>query len=289
MNPICFDQVLILGVDTLAAKCAISIKIFGVPTILFDTNKNQSLILKQWAKRANISYRFLSKPELFNYLAALDLQVLIVSAINPLLIPKSILSKVNLTAINCHHALLPFHPGRNAEAWAIFEQDSHAGITWHFMSPKVDAGNIITQKQIELNESITSIRLLKILSKLAEKAFLEIIEDILKKQFKGIKQDLNKRGKLHYSWEVPNYGIINLRWGGKKISAFLRAMDYGYLEVLGKPKVTIRGQSFSWNNYEIEKKTNTEGSKNSVYVQDKKIIIRRKDYIFELLNYNLLE
>lgn len=57
--------------------------------------------------------------------------------------------------INYHNSLLPKHPGRFAEAWAIFEEEKKTGITWHIVVPKVDKCKIILQKDIEFLPSRT--------------------------------------------------------------------------------------------------------------------------------------
>ena len=48
---------------------------------------------------------------------------IILSINNPYIIPKRFYENSEYTIINLHHALLPHHPGRNAEACAIFDQD----------------------------------------------------------------------------------------------------------------------------------------------------------------------
>lgn len=49
-------------------------------------------------------------------------------------------------AINLHGGLLPRYRGANVLNWAIIEGASETGVTAHFMTPKIDEGDIIYQE-----------------------------------------------------------------------------------------------------------------------------------------------
>lgn len=121
----------------------------------------KSNYLERKTQRKHIPYDHVNRKQFFDILVNINISTLIVSAVNPYIIPKDVLDNQKITPINCHHALLPKHPGRNAEAWAIYEEDVEAGITWHFITPDVDAGKIIIQKKFTLDESFTSLKLLR--------------------------------------------------------------------------------------------------------------------------------
>lgn len=210
-------------------------------------------MLESQARASGIPYAHLEQTRLKSHLKSLSKPALIISAANPYLIPAAVLKNEHIRAINCHNALLPRHPGRNAEAWAIFEQDAGSGITWHFITPEVDAGNILIQQSIALDASFTSLSLHNQQHKLAFQSFQQIIPDVLMERIQGMPQDLSRRAELHYSWQIPNNGYLDLAWHADKISAFLRAMDYGILETLGKPRVEFDGGCYYWRCYSIEK------------------------------------
>lgn len=182
----------------------------------------------------------MGKLELTDYLSALTKQTLIVSASNRYLFPKEIIEKENLIIINYHGALLPHYPGRNAECWTIYEGNTQGGLTWHMVTPEVDAGDILIQKATEITDKTTSFSLLRTYSNLAIEGFCEILPDVLKGDIKPLSQ-IGAREQVKYSWMKPNDGILNLDWDYRQISCFLRAMDYGPLEVMGKPKIVIDG------------------------------------------------
>ena len=182
----------------------------------------------------------MGKLELTDYLSALTKQTLIVSASNRYLFPKEIIEKENLTIINYHGALLPHYPGRNAECWTIFEGNTQGGLTWHLVTPEVDAGDILIQKTTEITDKTTSFSLLRTYSNLAIAGFCEILLPVLRGEVIPQRQ-IGEREQLRYSWMKPNGGFLNADWDYRQIGCFLRAMDYGPLEVMGKPKIVIDG------------------------------------------------
>lgn len=58
------------------------------------------------------------------------------------IVPDSILSKPNLTAVNLH-AASPQYPGRDPHHFAVYDGAFQYGATFHFMTASVDAGPII--------------------------------------------------------------------------------------------------------------------------------------------------
>jgi methionyl-tRNA formyltransferase len=272
-----FESVFILGISQLAYQCAKIIKSIGIPVTVFDTSPEKSVLLERRTLSENIRYFHIDRKQIFEILVNVNKKTLLLSVVNPYLIPAMVLENRNIKAINCHHSILPKHPGRNAEAWSIFEQDSESGITWHIITPNVDAGQIIVQKNKILDETITSFQLLKFQHDLAYQSFLEIVTSLVDDNIISYPQNMDLRGKLHYSWQVPNDGYINLDWNGDKISAFLRSMDYGILETLGKPYLLYKGECFHWEKYNI-KKTSGSTNERTVSFIGTSIIINRGNY-----------
>lgn len=68
------------------------------------------------------------------------------------IINRTLLDLPSLGWINLHPSMLPKYRGPSPIEWQIINGDRYAGCTAHFMSTRVDAGNIITQGQMEINE-----------------------------------------------------------------------------------------------------------------------------------------
>lgn len=177
-------------------------------------------------------------------------RTLIVSASNIYLFPKHITDNTNIRIINYHPALLTRHLGRNVEAWTIYEQDRAAGVTWHEVTDEVDKGAVLAESSIELNDMITSVRLMLKQYQIGFELFKEIIGSIMTDENMQINM-VESYGKMHYSYERPNDGILNPEWDADKISAFLRSMDYGNLQVIDTPFMIENGRKYTWDSYKI--------------------------------------
>lgn len=284
-----YQYVIVIGNGTLAFKCCKYIQAKVKDLILYDTNENESGFLKRKAESQRVMYKHLSKSETFvdimNYIEE-KTAVLIISAVNPWIIPDYIIENEGVLAINLHHSFLPAHPGRNAEAWAIFEEDEYSGITWHVISRDVDAGSIIMQRKIPISEEMTSFQLMNCQNNIAEEAFCLFIDELLMGREIELKsQSIGKREKLHYSYEKPNDGYLNLEWSGKKISAFLRCMDYRNLEVLGSPRLIYGEKEYVWGKYVIQKDADMG---TIVNLQDDCFMIVKDEYKIVLENVRKL-
>lgn len=283
-----FSKAIVIGKPQLAAICADILACAGLETEFFtvissgEINSAEviSKKLQTIARRGqSVRNQAIGKEALERKLLSEESSTLIVSAMNSWLLPAEILAKENLTAINHHGSLLPRHPGRHAQAWCIFEQDVSSGITWHFIVPQVDSGDIIMQRELPLTQDTTALSLLKMQSKAAVEAFRMFLPNLLMGDCPRVCQN-GPRGKMHYSWERPNDGILNLDWTLDKISAFLRAMDYGILAYLGSPVVFANGKKYMWKKYMIEESTGESNSKsvecfsNEIRISERNKVVR---------------
>ena len=198
----------------------------------------------------------INKELIFNYLKAINENTFVFSINNPYIIPKVICEKKELTLINLHHSLLPLHPGRNGEAWTIYSEDRYGGITWHYLTAGVDAGDIICQAKTEIDDSTTSLKLLKKCENLAIESFSkEILPLGSLKNKQTTKQE--RREKINYSYDVPNNGKYNINWNVNKGLRFLNAMNYGILDILGKPYIIFNDFKYLITSYKFDKQINS--------------------------------
>lgn len=266
-----YSLIILLGTGRLAIQCGEHLKEnFPLPVILYDVNEEPSSYLKSNCSKIGMDYRFEPKQQLFSSLSETEEQALIISACNHYIIPANVLDKPNISAINFHNALLPAHPGRNAEAWAIYEMDEYAGITWHILSEKVDKGAIIAQEKIKLDEKTTSSKLLAIQNEKAFTGFKDFISPLLNDSCKLTQQNKEKH-TFHFSKDRPNNSELDLNWSADKISAFLRAYDYGLYNVLGKPHLVYEGTTYQWRGYKL---TRCEQCEKTVSVNDGDMLIK---------------
>lgn len=268
-----YNKIYVIGTGAVANSCAFCFKKAGEDVELIESRPATVPTCKQFCEKKGIAYQQLSSDVLKPFLLALNEPTLIISAANRYLFPKEVVEKDNITIVNYHGALLPKHPGRNAEAWAIYDGDKKAGITWHYVGSDVDAGNILIQKSTPITEETTSLMLLRTNSKLAVEGLKEILQGLLAGTLRGTKQ--TERHPIHYSWMKPNDGVLDLNWSAEKISAFLRAFDYGPLQTMGTPQLNFNGESYSIGKYTINKIHNVG---ESICLDKETMMLNRENY-----------
>lgn len=244
-----YDKILIIGTGKFAFQCTkiVSEKHHSVSVLEYKTNRNIST-LESLCKKNSYSYGELND-EIFDLIEKSE-RYLIISAFNTYIFKNPLINSPNIDIINFHPSLLPKHPGRNPEAWAIFEGDKSTGITWHEVTAMVDQGDIIDQGEIDIDEFETSLSLMIKQNKKGIEVLKKIIGNVLTGNITARKQHL-KDYKYHKSYDIPNNGYLDLSWKDSKKSQFLRAMDYGKLKILGIPKIKIDCKEYSWNSYKI--------------------------------------
>jgi methionyl-tRNA formyltransferase len=241
-----FNKVLVMGTGRLAFQCALALKDYfadnDIEVVELKLN-NVSVLAKLCGKNA-INYSCLTKEQIESKLRQIKDITLVVSVVNTYLFKPWFIKQDNITIINYHNALLPLHRGRNAESWAIYMGDRQTGITWHYVDEGVDTGRIIAQEVIEIDTTITALKLLQRQNQLAFKSFVEFIGDLLHGNIKAELQTSNDKSVLHYNQDIPNAGFIDLAWDIDKIYRFLRALDYGNMRILGYPKLKLEDKLY---------------------------------------------
>lgn len=108
------------------------------------------------------------------------------------LIPKALLDAPRLGCINVHASLLPKLRGGAPIHRAILEGHSKTGITIMYMSEAMDAGDIISQKEIIIDKLDTASSLHDKLAVLGRDLLLETLPSIIEGTNKRTKQNTNE-------------------------------------------------------------------------------------------------
>ena len=94
------------------------------------------------------------------------------------ILPKSFLKIPRLGCINVHPSMLPKYRGSAPIQWAILNGDKKTGVTIMYLNEKMDAGDIIIQKEVEIGEDETTGELWYRLSKIGAELLIESIKNI---------------------------------------------------------------------------------------------------------------
>lgn len=125
-----------------------------------------------------------------DYQAILDLQPdLIITAAYGQIIPQALLDAPRLGCVNVHASLLPLYRGGAPVHQAIIDGQDKTGVTIMYMVKKMDAGDIISQKETPILQDDTVGILYDRLSDLGAKLLKETLPDILKGTNQRIPQD----------------------------------------------------------------------------------------------------
>ena len=115
-------------------------------------------------------------------------------------LPASMIDAPNICAINYHDSPLPKYAGSHATAWALANGEPTHGITWHVMTEKVDAGDLLqqvvfpvapgtTREQLDLRCSLTAMRAFRaLLPQLATETFTRTPQDLSQRTFYSLSQ-----------------------------------------------------------------------------------------------------
>ena len=129
-------------------------------------------------------------------------------------------------AFNLHGSLLPKYRGRVPIHWAIIHGEKETGLTLHFMVKKPDAGDILAQKKVTIEEDDTALSVYQKLVPLTQKILLKTIPQIEKGTFDRTPQ--NPTFATYFSGRKPEDGKINWNQTNKQIYNLIRAVTHPY-------------------------------------------------------------
>ena len=140
--------------------------------------------------------------------------------------PEKLLKTAGKYAINIHGSLLPRYRGRTPHVWAIINNESLTGVTAHLMEPECDAGDIILQQEIAIEQNHTGGDLLRKF----EEVYPVVIDEILEKVAVGSIPRFvqNESHATYFGKRTPEDGRINWDWQRERIRNWIRAQAKPY-------------------------------------------------------------
>jgi methionyl-tRNA formyltransferase len=139
------------------------------------------------------------------------------------ILPEVLFSKATLGAVNLHGSLLPKYRGAAPINWAIINGETETGITTFFLKKKVDTGNIIAQRNIEISPDMTAGELHDIMAQKGADLLLETIRQIEHGTVQTIQQsesEVTRAPKI-----FPKDCLINFEQPAKKVHDFIRGLS----------------------------------------------------------------
>lgn len=116
----------------------------------------------------------IKRPEAVAELRKYEADVFVVAAFGQIL-SKEILDMPRLGSINIHASLLPKYRGSSPIQWAVINGEEKTGVTIMQMDEGIDTGDILYQKEIDLDKKETGESLFDKLSVLGAEAIVEAL------------------------------------------------------------------------------------------------------------------
>jgi methionyl-tRNA formyltransferase len=142
------------------------------------------------------------------------------------LLPDAIVRVAPLGAYNLHGSLLPAYRGRAPVNWMLVNGEREAGVTLHHMVARADAGDIVGQRSVAIDDSDTALTLYRKLVPLGVALLTEMHPLIVAGRAPRRTQDLS-RGS-YFGRRRPEDGRIDWRWPARRIFNLVRAVTHPY-------------------------------------------------------------
>ena len=217
-------------------------------------NRGQKIIsssIEIFAKKNSLNLRtprVLDSDEEYNFLKKLQPDIVIVIAYGKI-IPKRFLNLAKHGFLNVHASLLPKWRGAAPIQRSIMNLDNVTGISIMRIVKELDAGPVMHQEKIQINENVDSLTLSKILSQLGAKSILDAINKIEKGKEKFKEQN---HSQATYAKKIlKTEGKINWKESAKKVIAKINALhpnpgcwfylDNARIKILKAKEIKMKG------------------------------------------------
>ena len=150
----------------------------------------------------------------------------LLSAGNLDVLPAAVLERFARGAINFHDGPLPERVGRNVPVWALLDGARRHAITWHLMTPGVDAGDILVRRGFDVAGDATA----RSLNALCFAAAIESLPEVFEQMQHGLRRRPQPAapGQVHRAADRPAAdALIDGRGPVAQAWRLVHALDHG--------------------------------------------------------------
>ncbi len=132
-------------------------------------------------------------------------------------IPQSVLALPSFGSINLHPSLLPRYRGSSPIQWAVANGDAVTGVTILYVSEKMDAGDILCQREVPISPEDTAVTMEPVLARVGAELLMETVDQIRAGTISATPQDeafvtevrklMKEDGRL--DWNLPAETLNN--------------------------------------------------------------------------------
>jgi methionyl-tRNA formyltransferase len=150
---------------------------------------------------------------------------LIFSAGNHHIFKAAEIAKAKRGIINFHAAPLPEYAGSAAPAFAILNEESQFGVTFHYIIPEIDAGDILHVERFPIDAHWTAKELDGQCVSVGLGAFARLVDKFIDGTIEASPATIGSRLPYRRS-EIESYREIDLSWSADRIWRHVRACDW---------------------------------------------------------------
>jgi methionyl-tRNA formyltransferase len=142
------------------------------------------------------------------------------------LLAPEVLECASIGAFNLHPSKLPAYRGRVPINWVLVNGERETGVTLHCMVARADAGDIVAQETVAIEDSDTALSLYRKLTPLAAGLITRFHPLIVAGGAPRRPQDLSAGS--YFGRRTPADGGIDWNWPARRIFNLVRAVTHPY-------------------------------------------------------------
>ncbi|MGB9885544.1 MAG: methionyl-tRNA formyltransferase [Moorellales bacterium] len=181
--------------------------------------------VKQLAQKLGLEVRQPDKikdPDFLAWLDSLRPEVLVVVAYGRIL-PPEMLDLPSRGSINLHASLLPRYRGAAPIHWAVINGETETGVTTMYITPELDAGDIILQRAVPIGERDTAGSLHDRLAEVGAELLVETLDRVEQGEAPRRPQEA---GQATYAPPLkPEDEKIDWRWPARTVYNRVRGLN----------------------------------------------------------------
>ncbi|GJG89259.1 hypothetical protein tb265_44400 [Gemmatimonadetes bacterium T265] len=164
------------------------------------------------------------------------------SVVNPRILGGDVLALARQGTANYHDAPLPRYAGMHATSWAILNGERRHGISWHRVTARVDAGEILQQTAVDVAPTDTALALNTKCYAAAIEGFRALTRDIATGRVAGRAQDAARRTFYGRLRRPPAASVVCWDRPARELVDLARGLEFGPVaNPLGRARVLFAG------------------------------------------------
>jgi UDP-4-amino-4-deoxy-L-arabinose formyltransferase/UDP-glucuronic acid dehydrogenase (UDP-4-keto-hexauronic acid decarboxylating) len=142
------------------------------------------------------------------------------------LLPTAVLDTAARGALNLHGSLLPKYRGRCPTNWVLIHGERETGVTLHYMVARADAGDIVAQRRVPIDDDDTALTLYRKQCRATDALLRDVIPQLRDGRAPRRPNDIAQGS--YYGGRTPADGRIDWTADARTIFNLVRAVTHPY-------------------------------------------------------------